>query len=112
MVEGAGNLHCNEFQNCVQISHNVARQDPNDPIALTDHVFVTMIVALGPLAEIMGIPINFDDEVRIANKKVSDVGSKGMLSANLETQPASPKLIPQHHFGWAHRAPKLAGCIN
>ena len=105
MVEGVRHTLDNQLQDRLNVPNHVASNYAKNPVALLAHVPVAMLVPIGLITEIVRISIDLYDKPCLANVKVCHIGSDRVLSTNLESHLASPKLLPKQRFRWAHRAP-------
>jgi hypothetical protein len=84
MVEGVCHTHHDQIQNRFHVLHHVARSNPSDAVSMLMHVVITMQIPLRLLAEIMRASIHLNDELRLSNIEIRNVGSNRVLTAHLE----------------------------
>jgi hypothetical protein len=112
MVEGVRHPRDDAVGHCIGILQYILRGDPQQCIALLNHVPVSISVTFRPVAEGMNLSINLNDQSCFQVAKISHIRSDWMLPPNLEAQPATSHSLPQHHLGDAHRFAQLARLID
>lgn len=100
-VEGqSGGGDC--FRGSIDICKNLCGGNAQHCEAKSLKRYIALKIALRPVAAIMSLAIDFDDQLGFGAIEVGDVTSDRMLAAKLRPARASTKALPKQHLGQAH----------
>jgi hypothetical protein len=85
-VEGAGRIIHNRLSNCARIFQNIRRRDSQQTISPVAQERVPRLVVLWPVASVVRLAIDFDDEAGCAAVKIRDVRINWVLPAECDAR--------------------------
>jgi hypothetical protein len=112
VVEGVRRCRHDRCSHAIWVFEHVSRRYSQYSITSLSKEIGTPFIPLGPIAPVMRLAVDFDDEPRLAAVEVDDVGIDRVLLAEADVAGGTAEALPQQHFREAHGAAELASFVN